>query len=233
MKTLKRLAAALLLACLLAGSFSVTKAEAAIAKPTGVRFIKWNNSTCTSCTMRWNAVKGASAYQVWCGFGNGSHAVTGNVTSPGAVMKGLEHNHVNYFKVRALKKNSKGKVVSRSAWSASVALVPLPTTIKLKTSGSSYPIAKFSWNKITGSTGGYRVYMTTNPSGKWYAVSTTAKKSTANSAKITRFRGKRLQFRKNYYVRIATRHKVNGKIVETKLPGSYYYWRVYFYKTRR
>ena len=220
MNKLKQLAVTLLLACLITGSIFVTNADAAAAKVKGLKFVKWNNSSFTSCTIKWNAFKGADGYQVWCGLTNGNNSVKGTVTSTSVKMTGLEYDQVNLIKVRALKVNSKGNVVAGSAWSNFLPIVPNPVSWTFKASGKSHPIANLTWNKIKGSNGGYRVYLSKNPAKKWYLAYTTSKKASATSARITRFNGKMMKTSTNYYFRVVTRQKVNGKYVESKLPSS-------------
>lgn len=81
---------------------------------------------------------------------------------------------------------------------------------------------KLSWSKVYGSQG-YNVYMTTNPSGKWYNMKkTTSAGSTV--AKIKKYNGSKFKTYKNYYYRIRARLSLgNGKYKESPLPSSSFY----------
>ena len=71
--SIKRLAASLLIAVLLVGSFSVTSAEAALAKPANAHFVRWNNKQFTSCRIGWNKVKNADGYEIKWTYTDRSH----------------------------------------------------------------------------------------------------------------------------------------------------------------
>ena len=221
MKRIQRLAACLLIALLLAGTFTVTDAEAALKAPGNCRFTRWNDKNYTSCRISWNKVSGADYYEIGWSHTDGSHYQHRYQYGKYNVldMTGLPYNRIIKVQVRAIDTNSKGKIKGYGAWSNVAYITPLPRklTLKLKSSGK----VKLSWTQIH-SARGYQVYMTTKPTGKWYLVKTTAKKSSANSVTISKYRGSKLKKNTSYYVRIVPRLKSGGKYQSIYVPNGYY-----------
>ena len=74
LKTLKRLASALLVAALISASVFVMPTEAAgLAAPKNFHFIRWLNNSCTSCRIGWDLVPGANRYEVEIAYQNGTN----------------------------------------------------------------------------------------------------------------------------------------------------------------
>jgi len=223
-KTIKRLAACLLITVFIFGSLTLTSAEAAMKKPGNNRFVQWNNVQFTSCTIAWNKVSGASAYQIRCTWTDGSHADSrsnGYVDAKYNAVKlnGLHYQHVYYATVRAVK-ISNGRITSYSPWSNIVFITPWPKNVSgRKGSGLT---AKLNWNIIYGSNG-YNVFLTTNPSGKWYWNLSTSTYATSTSATVKKYRGSSLKSYTNYYLRVITRRKRNGVFCTVPEPYSTYY----------
>lgn len=221
LKALKRLAAAFLVTVFIVGSLSVTSAEAAMKKPGNARFGYWNNYAFSSCDIYWNMVSGANAYQYRCTWTDGSHNIGGIVgNQPLATVSGLNYQHVYQFQVRALKRNSSNKILEVSPWSNIVFITPWPKNVSASMSGSNN--VKFKWNIIYGSNG-YNIFMTTNPSGKWYWNLSTNTLATATSGIVKKYRGSSLKKYQNYYARVITRRKRNGVFCTVPEPSSGYY----------
>lgn len=222
LKALKRLAAAFLVTVFIVGSLSVTSAEAAMKKPGNARFVKWNNYQFSSCDIYWNTVSGANAYQIRCTWTDGSHNIGGTLYGSyyGVTVSGLNYQHVYQFQVRALKVNSSKKVLQTSPWSNIVFITPWPKNVSASMSGSKN--VKFKWNIIYGSNG-YNIFMTTNPSGKWYWNLSTNTLATATSGIVKKYRGSSLKKYQNYYARVITRRKRNGVFCTVPEPSSGYY----------
>jgi hypothetical protein len=92
---------------------------------------------------------------------------------------------------------------------------------------------KFKWNIIYGSNG-YNIFMTTNPSGKWYWNLSTNTLATATSGIVKKYRGSSLKKYQNYYVRVITRRKRFGVFCTVPEPyKSYYQYKFYIYTTYR
>ena len=214
LKSIKRLACALLIAVFIVGSVSATSAEAALSRPGSLRFVQWNNTAFSSATIAWKSVPGAAAYQVRCVWTDGSHNVGG-------------------YNVRAVQANSRGQITGYSPWSNTVIITPWPKNVSAKLTSSKGTNVKFNWNIIYGSSG-YNIFMTTNPYGKWYWNLSTATKATATSGTVKSFRGSKLKKYQNYYVRVITRRKRFGVFCTVPEPyKSYYQYKFYIYTTYR
>ncbi len=230
LKTLKRLSACLLITVFIFSSISLTSAEAAMKKPGNNRFVQWNNTAFTSCTIAWNRVSGADYYQLRCTWTDGSNNIGGYVDAQynGVKISNLKYNHVYYAQVRAVTVNSSGYITGYSPWSNIVFITPWPRNVNGK-KGSGLT-AKLNWNIIYGSSG-YNVFLTTNPNGKWYWNLSTNTKATATSATVKKYRGNKLKTYQNYYVRVITRRKRNGVFCTVPEPySSYRQGYFYFYR---
>lgn len=223
LNSIKRFAAGLLIAVLLTGTFSVTTAEAALARPANCHFVRWNNKKFTSCRIGWNKVSNADGYEIKWTYTNNSHYkhtyqyYVYNVLD----INDLAYNHVYQVQVRAIKlSRNSSKITAYSPWSNYVFITPWPRTLSGKLSGGNK--VKVKWNPIYGSSG-YNIFITTNPYGSWRWNQSTAKKATATSATIKRYKGSKLKKYTNYYLRVVTRIKRNGKFCSVPEPGSGYY----------
>lgn len=240
LKSLKRLSACLLITVFIFGSISLTSAEAAMKKPGNARFGSWKTYYKTidnvtyrlcdfdECTVYWNTVSGANAYETRCTWTDNSHNIGGILYGKykGARIYGLKYQHVYQFQVRALKVNSKKKVLERSPWSNIVFITPWPKNLSAKLTSSTSTKVKLNWNIIYGSNG-YNVFMATNPAGTWRWNLSTSTKATATSATIKKYRGSKLQKYKYYYVRVITRRKRNGVFCTVPAPFKDY-WQYMF-----
>lgn len=240
MKTEKKSFAARLAAAALAmaiafgvvlGGVPAVRAEAALSKPANCRFYQWLNTSFNKCELKWDKVSGASGYQTTWYWTDGTHKKTQNWKGQSSgVVFNVPNNRMSIFKVRAYK--TSGGKTTYSDWSNAVYIVPSPTTIKWNWAyKKGVPYEKFEWNRVIG-TSGYRIYMTTDRSGKWYSVKTVTG-STTVKANISKYRGSKFKIGKKdqykYYFRIVSLRKVNGKYVEAPLysktygPGYFYF----------
>ena len=228
MRTIKRLAAALLLACLLAGSFSVTSAEAALKKVTGLSFIGYLDSGYTQPAFKFNNVKGASAYQIKCTYTNNSNAQYYLLQQNSGYINGLEGNRIYRITVRAIKVKD-NQITGYGAWSSSIYTIPVPRSITFKKAGKTNKSGvKFSWSKVLSSQG-YVVQIATSASGPYRTVATT-KKVGATSATVKKYNGSTFKAYKNYYYRVLARKKIGSKYKTSQLVNkNYYYNYFYFY----
>lgn len=222
-KSLLRLGAALLLACLLSGSLFVTDAEAALKKPTALRGA-YTSDDQTEFLLLWKAVAGADDYQIKMTYSDNSHAkyyflsdlryifTTDSDGFTGGDINGLNGNRIYKLSVRALKKNSKGKIVSKGAWSGSIFAIPAAGNMKATpVNGKPKGGVRLQWNKVYGAKR-YRIYLTSNPRGKWYLEKTifvegkTAAKYTATIKKVN---GAAFKY-KTYYYRVLPAYAADG-----------------------
>ena len=235
LKSIKRLACALLIAVFIVGSVSATSAEAALKRPGSLRFVQWKNTAFSSALIAWNSVSNSVWYQVRCTWTDGSHNVGGFV-KPGhnaAPIYNLNYKHVYVTNVRAVQFNRNGQIINASPWSNTVIITPWPKNVSAKLTSSKGTNVKFNWNIIYGSSG-YNIFMSTNPYGKWYWNLSTATKATATSGTVKSFRGSKLKKYQNYYVRVITRRKRFGVFCTVPEPyKSYYQYKFYIYTTYR
>ena len=81
---------------------------------------------------------------------------------------------------------------------------------------------------------GYNVFLTTNPYGAWKWNCSTKTKSSATSASVSRYNGKKFKKYQNYYVRIVTRRKQNGVFRPVPAPtAAYYQYKFYLYNKKK
>lgn len=225
---LKRLGALVLAAILIAGMLPAMQTRAAspaLAKPGNCRFVRWREKDdFDDCYIAWNKVAGASGYQTFHSWTDGSHGrwKTWNNKTTTALFKDVEDEHVTQVKVRAFRTTSKGR--QYGPWSNIAFITPSPEdyTKKNVSSGSKNLQEKITWEIIYGSSG-YNVFLTTNPKGKWYWNQSTPTKATAHSAVIKTYRGSGLKKYTNYYFRIVTRRKRNGVFCTVPMPAADYY----------
>lgn len=217
-KLFKHIAAVFMITVFIACSIHVTSIEAAVPTPKNARFVQYRNISFDDYTVAWNLVPGADCYQLRFTWTDGSHQIL-KTTRNGKVhsfsLNKQNNTHVYIFRVRA----KKGK--QYSAWSNPVFITPSPKYIRLSMENpkSSKNYVKVRWNIIYGSSG-YNVFLTTNPTGKWYWNSSTSQKATATNATIKSFRGSKLKRYTNYYLRIISRRKRNGVFCTVPMPWS-------------
>ena len=223
LKSIKRLACALLIAVFIAGSVSATSAEAALSRPGSLRFVQWNTTAFSSATIAWKSVPGAAAYQVRCVWTDGSHNVGGYVSARynGVMIRNMNYKHVYVTNVRAIQANSKGQITGYSPWSNTVIITPWPKNVSAKLTSSKSTNVKLNWNIIYGSSG-YNVFVTTNPKGTWYWNQSTPQSATATTGTVKKYRGSKLKMYTNYYIRVVTRRKRNGVFCTVPAPYNSY-----------
>ena len=235
LKSIKRLACALLIAVFIVGSVSATSADAALKRPGSLRFVQWNTTAFSSATVAWKSVSNSVWYQVRCTWTDGSHNVGGFV-SPGhngVRINNLNYKHVYVTNVRAVQFNRNWQIINASPWSNTVIITPWPKNVSAKLTSSKGTNVKLNWNIIYGSSG-YNIFVTTNPYGKWYWNLSTATKATATSGTIKSFRGSKLKKYQYYYVRVITRRKRFGVFCTVPEPyESYWQYRFRIYTIYR
>ena len=107
-KSLSVILAVIIIICTLVTPLSVMAANVGTVK--GVKVV---STTTTSVKIKWKKVKGATGYQVYYSTKKNSNYKIGKTIKKGktvsATVKSLKSNKKYYFKVRAVKKKSKGK----------------------------------------------------------------------------------------------------------------------------
>ena len=223
-KSIKRFLACFLIAAILVGMTSFTSAEAALKKPGNCRFSGWENSSFTSCTIKWNSVPGANSYTLYVTYSDGSHAKQYQTSSTSYTLKNLADNHVYFAKVKAAYIDpATGQITNQSNFSNITFIVPMPKRLSITISNESKIQAKLDWNPIYGCNG-YNVFVSSDPvsKNKWVWNQSTATKANATSATIKKVNGKNLKKYTNYYVRIVARRAYNGVFCAIPVPKDYY-----------
>ena len=222
---LKRLTAAFLLAMTVLACLAPVRPEAAVIRPTNLSFVRWDNTKCTAFTVKFVTTQDVDGAQFKVALTNGkTQRMTGYMdeftekrTEWSHTFKNLPNNHVWHVNVRTYRFSRTGKRAF-SAWSNTVTVIPCPATVTSTVTNKAKGTVRLKWNPVYGCHG-YSVYLTTNPAGKWYAARTTSS-ATATSTVISSFRGQKLRAGQNYYVRVVSRLRSNGKYVSAKLPSS-------------
>lgn len=226
LKTLKRLASALLVAALISATVFVMPAEAAgLAAPKNFRFIRWLNNGYTSCRIGWDLVPGANLYQVEIAYSNGTTKRYLDSKKSYMTIINMDSTQVYRARVYALRMSSSGQVLKYSNFSNTAYIVPSPTNVTMSIPDRTKPRVRAKWNKVNRANG-YNVFLTTNPKGKWYAHKQTST-STATTVLLDKYRGSKLKKHVNYYYKIVSRSIQGGRYVSVPVPTGFF--QGYFY----
>ena len=175
---------------------SIVNAVPNLSKPAGVKI---SSRATTSVTVAWNAVSGATGYEVYrATSANGTYSKLGEVTTTSRKCPGLTSGKMYYFKVRAFVTVNGTK--HYSPYSAVVDAVTLPGTPTVKIASSTSTSVTLSWNKVSGATG-YETYRSTSANGtfsKMGDVTTTSRKCPG------------LTTGKTYYFKVRAFVEING-----------------------
>ncbi len=159
----------------------------------------------TAIRVSWNAVSGATGYEVWGDTqksGTYSLKYTSNSSTAGSWTKtGLTTDKVYYYKVRAFRTVSGVKVYGTDSAIQSTA----PGRASIIVARASSTSAKISWVSISGSSG-YEVWRSTQKNGT-YALKYTA------SSSATSWTNKSLTTGKAYYYKVRSYKMVSGQKV--------------------
>ena len=174
-----------------------------------LRVSKYDDS---SITLAWGAYSGASGYQIYkASSKSGSYERIKSTTATSFKRTGLTTNKTCYYKVRAYKKTSAGKMYY-SGFSQVVAGTPVGFSTSgqvsgFKVTGTTYNTVSFQWTAYPKSEG-YQIYKATSKSGKYSRIKTTS------STKFTRT-GLTTNTKCYYKVR-AYKKNSSGKLVYSK-----------------
>ena len=226
LKTLKRLASALLVAALISASVFVMPAEAAgLAAPKNFHFIRWLNNSCTSCRIGWDLVPGANRYEVEIAYQNGTNKRYLQSTKSYMTIINLDATKVYRARVYAIKMSSSGSMLEYSNFSNTAYIVPSPTNLTLSLPDRAKARVRVHWNVVNWSNG-YNVFLTTNPSGSWYVHKQTSLQNNT-TVYLDKYRGAKFKKNVNYYYKIVSRSIQGGRYVSVPVPTGFY--QGYFY----
>lgn len=137
-----------------------------------------NNSDTGKIVLKWDAVSGASQYEIWRATSStGTYSKMYTTSSTSYTNTSAAAGSTYYYKVRAIA--SAGSSVS-SEYSAAVNRVCdcAKPTVRISTS-SGHP--KLSWSAVDGA-GKYQVYCSTSKDGSYYLLGTTSNLSYTNTS---------------------------------------------------
>ncbi len=164
-----------------------------VGVPSGV---KAATASSTSVKVSWNAVAGASGYEVYrATSSNGTYSKLGEVTTTSRKCPGLKPGTTYYFKVRAFIELNGKKTYSQ--YSSVVSATPkLSAPASLRVTARTTTSVTIAWNAVTGAEG-YEVYRATSANGtysKLGEVTTTSRKCPGLNS------GKKYYFKVRAYV---------------------------------
>ena len=161
--------------------------------------LKVSTKATTSITLSWNAVSGASGYEVYrATSSNGTYSKLGEVTTTSRKCPGLSSGKKYFFKVRAFVTINGTKYFG--AYSSVVSDVTLLAAPTVKISATTTTSITLSWNAVSGATG-YEAYRSTSANGtfsKMGEVTTTSRKCPG------------LTSRKTYYFKVRAFVEIGG-----------------------
>ena len=228
LKTLKRLASALLVAALISASVFVMPTEAAgLATPKNFHFIRWLNNSYTSCRVGWDLVQGANLYEVEIAYQNGSNKRYLQSSKSYMTIVNLDGTQVYRARVYALKMSSSGSLLKYGNFSNTAYIVPSPTNVTMSLPDRAKPRVRANWNVVNRSNG-YNVFLTTNPSGSWYVHKQTSSQ-TATTVYLDKYRGSKFKKNVNYYYKIVSRSIQGGRYVTVRVPTGFFQGYFYFF----
>lgn len=178
--------------------------------------------------LTWNAVKGASGYQVSRATSNtGIYTWINTTTYPAYTNTGLVTGKVYYYKVRAYKYIGTKKIYGGYSIVDSAKPLPLVPT-NFKAVFASENTAKLSWKSVSGASG-YQICRATSKTGTYTAIKNTAATSYSNAGLTS---GKTYYYKVRAYRCVGTT-KIYGKfsviipVNTAKVVGYYAAWAAY------
>lgn len=179
---------------------AIVSATPKLSAPTGA---KAASASGTAINVSWNAVTGATGYEVYRSTAkSGTYVLLGSVTATSRKCPGLTTGTTYYFKVRAYKTVNGNKVYS--AYSSIVSTAPkLSTPTNVKAVSTSVTSIKVSWAAVEGAAG-YDVFRSTSKDSSFVLLGSV----TATSRNCPG-----LTTGKTYYFKVRAYKTVNGNKV--------------------
>ena len=141
--------------------------------------LKTTDSTVYSITISWNAVAGATSYNVYrSSSSSGTYTELGNTIETSYTDNGLSGMTTYYYKVAAI--NNSGTGTQSSAFSATTQHPSLKSPTGLITTGATSSSITISWNAVDNAVE-YYVYRSANATTGYSRIGTTASTSYTNT----------------------------------------------------
>lgn len=181
---------------------------------TGIKQVKWWYWI-KMVDIGWDKIPAADEYEYIVYKSDGKKFKSGTVSrfSEQVTISNISNSMVYKIKLRASSTICGQKYTT--PWSEYTYLFTQPRIKSVKVSGSKLNV---KWAKVNGATG-YDIYVSTKPEKGYKKVKSVGRKTT--SVTLKKFKGKKFNARKTYYVYIATTKKVKGK---KNTSGKLYYW---------
>lgn len=137
--------------------------------------IKATSSSYNSINTSWNAVTGATGYEVYSSeSSDGLYTLVSSTTSKSYNNTGLITNSTYYYKIRAYR--MVGNIKIYSVFSTTISAIPIPSSPIVKAVSSSIRSISTSWSTVPLATG-YEVYKATSSNGSYALLLDTADNS--------------------------------------------------------
>ncbi len=185
--------------------------DSAIPVPAAPSGWKAASTSYQSVRLSWNAVAGANGYVVYrASSAAGTYSPVATTTATSVSQAGLVTGRTYYYKVRAFRNLSAGRLYGKLTAAAPVAPVPAIPARFYVTRASATSL-KISWASVSGASG-YEIYRATTLSGTYSLIQTTARTYFTNTRLIT---GKSYCYKVRAYRLVGTR-KIYGPFTSVK-----------------
>lgn len=161
-------------------------------------------------------VNNVDGYQLQ--FLNPDGKVKKTFTQSGSSFRIADFVQGNFYQYRVRTYVQCGTEKVSSAWSSCRYL----GVIKKVTTNRGGSALKFNWSKVNGATK-YDVYMSTSENSGYKKIKTT--NASKRNVSLKKFKGKKIQSGKRYYIKIYTYAKVGGKTIKSPVAWAGYYYR--------
>lgn len=217
MNRIKRIAAVLMTAFLIAGIWAPVPAEAATVSVAEARIQAWKDTDRTSCYIV-TKKQGIAEFQYQI-FDNSMEKIAteksqvySNISNDKydvCLVEGLPEWSCSFVRVRARKSTGPW-----SEWSPKICVVPLHSKSAVTQTGDGKLKVNLSWKEVTGATD-YLVYMSTTGTGDWKRI---ASVSTGEPCTLSldSFDGNKFERKTKYYWKVITRRKYEGEYVTSR-----------------
>ena len=165
--------------------------------------------------VEWDRQDASDGYEYICYKNNGKVQAQGTLNgySSGVTVRNIKNEMIYTFKVRSFENINGQKVYGD--WSPTITCFTQPRITSARVNGGKLTV---KWNKVSGATG-YAIYVSTKKASGYKKVKTVSGKK--GTVTLKKFKGKKFNPKKRYFVYVVTLKKVNGRM---NTSGALYYW---------